>query len=192
MAAVTYSLLGLEQLVKQKIQEHGACLEMVVIFKTINEGFSKFGCYGWFREYLEDRTSKEFERDHTLFANDIFSDSLGKGSLNSFIMRYVAKLFSAKLTQTSQEKKELFELVEENGGATCTEQDYSGGDNPQLYEDAPSDHVSLDFLAIDCLAEELVDKELVYEECLRDVISIGDSIINKQVQASVLDLNIDF
>ncbi|KAL5371613.1 hypothetical protein PMIN06_012783 [Paraphaeosphaeria minitans] len=161
VTAVTYSLLGLEQLAKQHIEEHGACLEIVIIFKTIDEGFSKFGCYGWFCEYLEDRISKEFERDHTLFASDTFSDSLGKGSLNSFVMRYVAKLFSAKLTQTSQEKKQLFELVEEKGSVTCTEQDYSGGDNPQRCDDAPIDHLSLDFPAINCLAEELVDEELV-------------------------------
>ncbi|KAJ4285978.1 hypothetical protein N0V90_013544 [Kalmusia sp. IMI 367209] len=175
MAAMTYSLDELEQLAKQQIKKHGTDLEVGVIFNAIRKDYSRFGSSDWFREYLKDKTREAFESDYTAFLSDAFSNNLGKGKLNSFIMRYVVKLLCGKLTQTLQEKKDLSKIMSrleqmlpEGGAAACTEEVDPNENYPEQHEWTTDDHLSFDFPSADCVAEEYV----------ADVISIEDSSVH--------------
>jgi hypothetical protein len=182
MAAVTYSLRGLEELAKKQIEKHGAAMEMVAILETIRKDFSRLESRGWFHGYLQDKAQKEFDKDCTVFMSKAFDSSMGKGSLNRFMMGYAVKLLSEKLTHTLKEHKDICKESDHFGkpkeqrackqDTLSPEQSCSSQNTP---ESSTEDDLSFKFPTADCATEEYVEYVVPHEDSIIDDCSLPDS-----------------
>jgi hypothetical protein len=184
MAAVTYSLRGLEELAKKQIEEHGAAMEMVAILETIRKDFSRLESRGWFHGYLQDKAQNEFDKDCTVFMSKAFDSSMGKGSLNRFMMGYAVKLLSKKLTRTLKEHKDICKESDHFGKPkeeqrACKQDTLSpeqSCSSQNMRESSTEDDLSFKFPIADCATEEYVDYVVPHEDSIIDV-PHEDSII---------------
>ncbi|KAL1598028.1 hypothetical protein SLS60_008516 [Paraconiothyrium brasiliense] len=114
-ASVNHMLDGLEQLARQQIEEASASMDLNTFLDITRSEFpKKTEPSAWLQAYLKDKTQKAFEKDHTVFADDVFCASMCKKSkLNDFVMRHVVKLLSEKLTEALAGKGNIVDDMDE-------------------------------------------------------------------------------
>jgi hypothetical protein len=194
MVAVTYNLSELELLAKQQIEEHGAAMGMIAVLDTIRKGPPMIEYDRWLQEYLKEKSQKAFEKDYTMFTTNGFSNSLGEGKLNRFMMRHVVELLSEKLTHTLKEQenmctlenhrgieKTVEELSQEIGkqrgalyGAISEEPYYSSQDLPEKSECPKEYQFSFEFSSADCPVEECAVVDCAVDGC---AVSVNEDVM---------------
>lgn len=109
MASLDHDLSGLEELAMLKMEKYSLSMDLkTVVDVTRNNLDKEMKPSPWLQAFLKERLQNDFQKDHTVFADEAFYSGLCQESiLNGHVMRYMVELLTERLTQTLAEKKNI-------------------------------------------------------------------------------------
>lgn len=115
MASLDHDLSGLEELAMLKMEKYSLSMDLkTVIDVTRNNLDKEMKPSAWLQAFLKERLRNDFQKDHTVFADEAFYSGLCQESiLNGHVMRYMVELLTERLTQTLAEKDNIISQRDE-------------------------------------------------------------------------------
>jgi hypothetical protein len=111
--AQNHNLIDLRELALHEFEGHCARLDIFEILGAIKSDFTKLGPDSWVHAFLHAKAKTAFETDHTVFSSEAFLGCLDNVALRDFMLRCVMKLYSDKVSHTSNTEKETSQKLDE-------------------------------------------------------------------------------
>ncbi|KAF2184780.1 hypothetical protein K469DRAFT_449053, partial [Zopfia rhizophila CBS 207.26] len=106
-AANKYSLRGLQQLSKHKIEHFGAEMNIFNVIEAIKKNFSKLLCNNpWVYNYLDRKAKTTFKEDHTVFTRNNFFNRINDVALAKVMAKCIVELYNNKVSRMLNTERE--------------------------------------------------------------------------------------